>query len=81
VVRRILAFAQNEARLDHATQAGLEAVRGIFMTARSNLMRQLRVLPNDGRPARKRAEIIRQLADINRLWPGPPPPPDDDSEH
>jgi uncharacterized protein (DUF433 family) len=79
VVRRILAFAENEARLERATQAGLEAVRGIFITARSNLMRQLRALPRDRTAARKRAKFIRQLADINRLCPGASSPPDDDA--
>jgi uncharacterized protein (DUF433 family) len=52
-VRRILAF-EKEARLQLAMQAGLGAVRGIFIKAQSNLMRQLRALPRDRSAARKR---------------------------
>ena len=52
-VRRILAF-EEEARLQLAMQAGLGAVRGIFVKAQSNLMRQLRALPRDRSAARKR---------------------------
>ena len=49
----ILAF-EKEARLQRAMQAGLGAVRGIFIKAQSNLMRQLRALPRDRSAARKR---------------------------
>jgi hypothetical protein len=52
-VRRILAF-ETEARLQRAMQARLGAVRGIFIKAQSNLMRQLRALPRDPSAARKR---------------------------
>jgi hypothetical protein len=52
-VRRISAF-ETEARLQRAMQAGLGAVRGIFIKAQSNLMRQLRALPHDRSAARKR---------------------------
>jgi uncharacterized protein (DUF433 family) len=66
VVRRILAF-EEEARLQRAMQAGFEAVRGVFIEARSNLMRRLRDLPRDGSAERQRAKIITHLREIDRL--------------
>ena len=66
MVRRILAFAER-ARLQHALEVGMEAVRETAARWRANLMRQLRQLPRDGSAERERAEIIRPLGDLDRL--------------
>jgi len=66
VVQRILAFAE-QARLQHALEVGMEAVRETAARWRANLMRQLRQLPRDGSAERERAEIIRPLGDLDRL--------------
>jgi hypothetical protein len=64
-VRRILAF-EKEARLQRAMQAGLGAVRGIFIKTQCSFER---FRATAARLA-SAADIIRRLDDINRLWPG-----------